>query len=94
MNQPKFGYAWDSGEGGEGRPLDMLEEYLEAQIRLEMDEAGVPANQPYDKVKFSELVRRIQDDLDGVVDLENDESRSTYVKIYTSGYGLENLRLP
>jgi len=94
MNKPNFGYAHDSSQGGEGGHLHTLEEYLRSQIRSEMDEAGVPANQPYDEVKFDELVRRIQDDLDGIVDLENDHSRDTYVKIYTLGYDLENLRLP
>jgi len=90
---PKFGYAHDSSQGGKGSPLHTLEEYLEAQIRLEMDEASVPANQPYNAAEFSALVQRIKEDLADVVDLENDSSRDTYVKIYCAGYGLEKLKL-
>ena len=49
-----------------------------------MDEAGVPANQSYDEAEFSALVQRIEEDLNGVVDLVNDSSRDTYVKIYVN----------
>ena len=90
---PKFGYAHDSSEGGEGGPLHTLDEYLQSQIRLEMDEAGVPANQSYNEDEFVSLFQRIKEDLDGVVDLENDPLRDVYVKIYCLGYGLDKLKL-
>lgn len=90
---PKFGYAHDSGQGGEGGPLHTLDEYLQAQILLEMNEAGVPSNQSYNKDEFSILVQRIKDDLNDVVDLENDPRRDVYVKIYCAGYGLDKLKL-
>lgn len=90
---PKFGFAHDSSQGSEGVPLHTLDEYLQAQILLEMDEAGVPSNQSYNKDEFSILVQRIKDDLTNVVDLETDPRRGVYVKIYCAGYGLDKLKL-
>ena len=90
---PKFGCAHHSGTGGEGAPLHTLDDYLKAQVLLEMDKAGVPANESYKEDEFKRLVKKLKEDLEGTVDLENDPSRDTYVKNYCWEYGLEKLKL-
>jgi hypothetical protein len=90
---PKYGYAHDSSQGGEGGPLHTLDDYIRAQVLLEMDEAGIPANQPYNEDEFSALIQRLKEDLDDIVNLVSDPSRNTYIKVYCLGYDLEKLRL-
>ena len=93
---PKFGYADNSSQGGDDpTPLHTLDDYLAAQVRslMERPDPGIPANQSYNEAEFSSLIRRIKEDLENIVDLENDSDRGKYVEIYCAAYGLEKLRL-
>jgi hypothetical protein len=106
MNTPKFGYAKNSAQGGDDPVLlHTLDDYLKAQVLLEMDSAGIPANQSYNEDEFSaliqrlkdglksfdpELLKRLKDDSKGTVDAKDKNALDTYIKNYCEKYNLDN----